>query len=119
MADYKLGEIETKFAELIWENEPIASGRLVGLCEQHLSWKKSTTYTVLRRLCERGLFQNVNGIVTSLISREDYRAQKSKRFVDEEFQGSLPGFVAAFTSNRKLSESEIEALQKIIRDSRS
>lgn len=118
MADYKLGEIEMKFAELIWNNEPIASGELAKLSEIHLEWKKSTTYTILKRVCERGLFQNNKGIVTSLVSREEFLAKQSERFVEDTFAGSLPGFVAAFTSQRKLSEAEIIELKRIIENSR-
>lgn len=109
-----MGEVESRFADLIWANEPINSGSLVKLCEQELKWKKSTTYTVLRRLCERGLFQNADGTVTSLVSREEYYAMQSEQFVEETFQGSLPGFLAAFTKRRQLSPKEIDALQDLI-----
>ncbi|MBR3762639.1 MAG: BlaI/MecI/CopY family transcriptional regulator [Lachnospiraceae bacterium] len=118
MAEYKLGEIEMKFAELIWENEPLASGELARLSEQALKWKKSTTYTILKRLCDRGLFQNEGGIVTSLVSKQEFLSKQTTRFVEETFQGSLPGFVAAFTSERRLSEEEIRQLQQIIENSR-
>ncbi len=114
MTNIKLGVIETRFAELIWQNEPLTSRKLVELCEEALSWKKSTTYTVLKKLCERGIFQNQSGTVTSLISREDYFAMQSEEFVNETFQGSLPAFLAAFTSRNKLSEQEIEELQRVI-----
>ena len=103
MAEYKLGEIEKKFAQIIWNNEPLSSGELVKLCEQELSWKKSTTYTILKRLCERGLFINEKGIVRSLVSEEEFHANLSEKFVEEVFSGSLPKFVAAFTNQRKLS----------------
>lgn len=118
MAEYKLGEIEMKFATLIWENEPIASGDLAKLSEKELSWKKSTTYTILKRLCERELFQNLNGIVTSLVSKREFLAKQSEQFVEENFAGSLPGFITAFTSGRKLSKKEIEELQRIIDESK-
>ena len=118
MAEYKLGEIEMKFATLIWENEPIASGDLAKLSERELSWKKSTTYTILKRLCERELFQNINGIVTSLVSKQEFLAKQSEQFVEENFAGSLPGFITAFTSGRKLSKKEIEELQRIIDESK-
>lgn len=114
MAEYKLGEIEKKFARIIWKEEPVSSGQLVKLCEKELSWKKSTTYTVLKRLCERGLFINEKGMVRSLVSEEEFEANISEQFVEEVFSGSLPRFVAAFTNNRKLSEREIEELKKII-----
>lgn len=118
MAEYKLGEIEMKFAEIIWGNEPLSSGELARLCEQELGWKKSTTYTILKRVCERGLFQNEGGIVSSLVSKEEFLANKSEQFVQETFAGSLPGFVAAFTAQRKLSDEEIAQLQEIIEKSR-
>ncbi len=118
MADYKLGEIEMKFADIIWGNEPLSSGDLAKLCEQELAWKKSTTYTILKRVCDRGLFQNENGVVTSLVSKEEFLANKSEQFVQETFSGSLPGFVAAFTTQRKLSDEEIAQLQEIIERSR-
>ncbi len=114
MAEYRLGEVETQFAEMIWENEPVSSGELVKLCEEKLNWKKSTTYTVLRRICERGLFQNKDGQVTSLVNREDFYARQSEKFVEETFDGSLPKFLAAFTTRKKISEKEIEEIKKII-----
>lgn len=118
MPDYKLGEIETRFAELIWQHEPVSSGELVKLAESALSWKKSTTYTILRRLCERGLFQNDCGMVRSLVSRQEFDAVQSERFVEETFSGSLPRFLAAFTTRKKLSEKEIAELEKLIERSR-
>jgi len=114
MAEYKLGEIEKKFAQIIWNSEPLSSGELVKLCEQELAWKKSTTYTILKRLCERGLFINEKGMVRSLVSEEEFHANLSEKFVEEVFSGSLPKFVAAFTNQRKLSDKEIEELKKII-----
>ena len=114
MSDYRLGAIETRFAKLIWEREPISSGELVKLCADTLSWKKSTTYTVLRKLCDRGLFQNRDGLVTSLISEEEYRAIQSNSFLEETFEGSLPSFLTAFTARRKLTEEEIAQLQQLI-----
>lgn len=114
MAQYKLGEVEAAFANLIWDNEPMPSSRLVELCAEKLGWKKSTTYTVLRKLCDRGIFQNKGGTVTSLISREEFTARRSEEFMDEEFEGSLPRFLAAFTRRKKLSQREIEELQRLI-----
>ena len=114
MDDTKLGVIEARFADLIWHNEPIPSGDLVKLCQQELAWKKPTTYTVLRRLCERGIFQNENSVVTSRISREEFYARQSEKFVEEAFDGSLPAFLAAFGSRKKLSEGEINELQQLI-----
>ena len=113
-----MGAIESRFADMIWENEPIPSPELVKLAEQELSWKKSTTYTVLKRLCERGIFRNQGGIVTSLISRRDFYAVQSEKFVEETFSGSLPAFLAAFTTKKKLSQEEIDELQALIDQSR-
>ena len=114
MEEIRLGAIESRFADMIWRSEPIHSRELVKLCEKELTWKKSTTYTVLRRLCERGIFQNQNGTVTSRISREEFYARQSERFVDESFNGSLPAFLAAFSTRKKLSEEEIDQLKKVI-----
>lgn len=118
MTEYKLGEIEMKFADLIWDNEPIPSGELAKLSEEALQWKKSTTYTILKRICDRGLFKNEKGIVTSLVSKKEFLSKQTAKFVEDTFEGSLPGFVAAFTSQRKLSEAEILEIQKIIENSR-
>ena len=90
MKEYKLAEGEEKFAELIWQNEPIGSGDLVKLSEKEMNWKKSTTYTVLKKLCEKGIFQNENALVSSLISKDEYYANQSIRFVEDTFGGSLP-----------------------------
>ncbi len=114
MAEYRLGEIERRFANLIWENEPVSSGELVKLCEKELNWKKSTTYTILHRVCDRELFQNNKGVVTSLVNKKEFYAMQSRQFVEESFSGSLPKFLAAFTSQSKLSEEEIRELQGII-----
>ncbi len=114
MDDIKLGAIESRFANMIWEQEPIPSGELVKLCASQLQWKKSTTYTVLRKLCDRGIFQNQDGIVTSLISRQDFHARQSEQIVNETFDGSLPAFVAAFTRRQQLSEDDIAQLQRLI-----
>ncbi len=114
MSDYKLGAMETKFAELIWSNEPIPSGELVKLCEKELDWKKSTTYTMLRRLCERKIFHNNNSVVHSLITQQEFQALQSEQFVEETFDGSLPHFLAAFTTRKKLSDKDIAELQKLI-----
>ena len=110
----EIGEVQMKFAELIWDREPISSGELVKLCADEFGWKKSTTYTVLKKLCEKEIFQNVDGIVTSLISKEEFYTRKSEQFVEETFGGSLPAFLAAFTSRQKLSKKEIAEIRKII-----
>lgn len=116
MAEYRLGEIEMKFAEIIWSNEPIPSGELAALCLQELKWKRSTTYTVLKRLCDKGIFKNHKGIVTSLVSKQMFQAKQSEAFVEDAFAGSLPDFVAAFVSQKKLSKEEIEELKRIIEE---
>lgn len=118
MAVYKLGTVEARFAELIWENEPLPSNRLAKLAEQELGWKKSTTYTILKRLCERGLFQNEGGQVSSLVSREEFQAAQSEQFVEEAFGGSLPAFVAAFGSRRRLTDSELDELERLVESMR-
>lgn len=114
MIEARLGEVEGRFADIIWQNEPLSSRKLAELAEKELSWKRTTTYTVLKRLCDRGLFQNREGTVTSLISKGEFSALQSEKFVDDTFGGSLPSFLAAFGSRKKLSDSEIDALQKII-----
>ena len=114
MADYKLGEIETIFADIIWDNEPLSSRRLAELAQQRLDWKRTTTYTILKRLCDRELFRNEGGTVTSLVSREEFYARQSEQFVEDTFHGSLPAFLAAFGSRKKLSDTEIDELQKVI-----
>lgn len=114
MADYRLGMVESQFADIIWEKEPVLSGDLVRICENKLGWKKSTTYTVLRRLCERGIFQNQKGNVTSLISKQEFSALQSEKFINETFDGSLPRFLAAFTARNKLTKEEVEELQRLI-----
>lgn len=118
MRDHELGEMEMRFARIIWANEPVSSGELVKLCENELEWKKSTTYTMLRRLCQRGIFQNTDGAVTSLMSEQELRAVQSEHFIDEAFGGSLPAFVAAFSKRNKLSDKEIDELQRLIDDNR-
>ena len=118
MSELRMGAIESRFADMIWKNEPIPSPELVKLAERELNWKKSTTYTVLKRLCERGIFQNQGGVVTSLISRQDFYAVQSEKFVEETFSGSLPAFLAAFTTRKKLSEEEIAEMQALIDQSR-
>lgn len=114
MKEYKLAESEEKFAELIWQNEPIGSGDLVKLCEKEMKWKKSTTYTVLKKLCEKGIFQNENAVVTSLITKDDYYAKQSIRFVEDTFGGSLPKFLTAFVGAKKLSKHQAEELKRLI-----
>ncbi len=110
----KMGMLESRFADIIWNNEPLASRQLIEMAEKELSWKSSTSYTVLKRLCDRGIFQNQKGTVSSLISREEFYAMQSRRFVEETFDGSLPAFLAAFGHRQKLSDAEVEELKKVI-----
>ena len=114
MENRKLGSVELHFADLIWEHAPISSGELVRLCAERLEWKKSTTYTVLKKLCEQGLFENKDGVVRVLLSRQDYAAAQSEKFVEENFEGSLPAFLAAFTARKRLSETEIAEIRRMI-----
>ena len=114
MKEFQMGAIESRFADIIWENEPISSGELVKICEKELAWKKSTTYTVLKKLCERGIFQNQAGTVTSLISKEHFYAMQSAKFVEETFDGSLPAFLAAFTKRKNLTTEEIAQIRAMI-----
>lgn len=118
MDDLRLGAIESRFADIIWDNAPLGSGELVKLAAQELGWKKSTTYTVLKKLCERGLFRNEGGTVSVRLTREEFHAMQSERFLDETFSGSLPAFIAAFSTRKKLSEEELRELEELIRRSR-
>ena len=118
MDDLRLGAIERRFADIIWDNAPLGSGELVKLAAQELGWKKSTTYTVLKKLCERGLFRNEGGTVSVQLTREEFHAMQSERFLDETFSGSLPAFIAAFSTRKKLSEEELRELEELIRRSR-
>lgn len=114
MDEYRLGAVESRFAEIIWSHEPLSSGELVKLCLQELGWKKSTTYTVLRKLCDRGIFQNNDGEVTSLLSRNELHSLQSRQFVEEAFNHSLPAFLNAFIGGKGISAEEAEELKAII-----
>ena len=114
MEKYKLGEMETAFAEIIWNTAPVTSGELVKICEKELEWKKSTTYTMLKRLCQRGIFENESGTVKVLITRDEFKSAQSEEFIDETFGGSLPMFLTAFTKRNKLSAKEIEEIINLI-----
>ena len=109
-----MGALESRFADLIWSHEPMASKDLIKMAEKELNWKSSTSYTVLKRLCERGIFQLQDKTVTSLISREEFYGMKSEQFLDETFDGSLPAFIAAFGTRKKLPDEEVEVLKKLI-----
>lgn len=114
MSDYQMGTVESRFAEIIWEHEPISSTELSHICETALGWKKSTTYTVLKRLCGKGIFRNEGGTVTSLISKQDFYSARSEKFVEETFNGSLPAFLAAFTAKKRLSPDEVAELRRMV-----
>lgn len=114
MADIQLGVIESRFADMIWEHEPVTSTELVKLAEKEFSWKRTTTHTVIKRLCEKGLFVNSKGTVTSLLSREQFYSNQSRQFVEDSFEGSLPAFIAAFTKGGSLSSEEAAAIRKMI-----
>lgn len=114
MADLQMGAIESRFADIIWQNEPLSSTELAKRSEEELKWKKTTSYTVLKRLCDKGIFQNNKGTVTSIISREDFYSMQSEKFVEETFGGSLPAFLAAFTSQKKLTTQEVAELRRMV-----
>lgn len=114
MNELTLAPVESKFADIIWRSEPIASGELAKLCQKELTWKRTTTYNVLRKLCNRGIFKNENGIVTSQISKEDFYAAKGEIIVKEAFGGSLPTFISAFTKRVPLTSDEIAEIRKFI-----
>ena len=114
MDDIRLSNAESRFADIIWDNEPVSSGELVKMAADTLGWKKSTTYTILRRLCDKGVFKSEDAIVTSLISKEELAVMQSEKFVEDTFFGSLPAFLTAFTKRRKLSDDEIKELEDLI-----
>ncbi len=116
MEHYQMGALETRFAQIIWRHEPVSSSELVKLAAEELNWKKSTTFTVLRRLCQKGIFQNQGSTVTSLFTEEEYASLQSTQFVEENFGGSLPAFLAAFSSRQKLKPEEIEQLRRMIEE---
>ena len=116
MSEYQMGAVESRFADIIWQHDPITSTELAKRSEAELSWKKSTMYTVLKRLCDKGIFQNRQGTVTSLISREEFYSLQSEKFVEETFDGSLPAFLAAFTGRKKLSKEEVAELKRFVEE---
>lgn len=118
MVTYVMTEAEMQLANIIWENEPVGSGELVKIAQKRLEWKKSTTYTVLRKICGNGIFQNENAVVSSKISKEEYARRKGERYLEENYNGSLPGFVAAFLKRKRLSRREVEELARMIEEYR-
>ena len=114
MNEIHIGTIESKFADIIWKMEPVESPELVKIAEKELNWKKSTTYTVLKRLCEKGIFKNENAVVSSVISRAEFYSLQSEKFVELAFDGSLPAFLAAFCARKELNSEELAFLNKLI-----
>ena len=114
MNEVRLGAIEARFADIVWERAPLSTAELIKLCEAEFKWKRTTTYTVLKRLSERGIFKNDNGTVTVLITKEDFYSMQSERVINESFGGSLPAFIAAFTSRQELSDEEVAEIQAMI-----
>ena len=114
MDEMRLGMVEARFADIVWQNAPLSTKELVGLCETELNWKRTTTYTVLKKLCERGIFKTEESVVSVLISKDDFYAMQSERFVEDTFGGSLPAFIAAFASRKKITESELEEIKRMI-----
>lgn len=115
MKNYTLGALESRFADIVWENAPMTTSELVKLCEEEFSWKRTTTYTVLKRLCNGGLFKMEKGEVSALLTRDEFYATQSEHYVKENFGGSLPAFLSAFTSNRKLTSAEVEEIKNMIK----
>ena len=114
MSDWKLGAVEARFADIIWQNEPLTTQELTRLCEAELKWKRTTTYTVLGRLAERGIFKKEGTTVTSCLSREEFYAHQSQQYVEDAFSGSLPAFLAAFTARKALTPAEIAEIRRLI-----
>ena len=110
----KIFESEYRFCLILWDNEPVSSGKLVELCKENLGWSNATTYTVIRRLSERGVVKNENTVVTALISKEEAQASRLDEMMEETFEGSMPAFIAAFSKSKKLSRREVEQLQALI-----
>jgi predicted transcriptional regulator len=116
MNDYRLAEAESRFADLIWEHAPIHSPKLAELAETAMKWKKSTTYTVLKKLCDKGIFKNEYALVTAVLTRDEFYANQSIKYVDDTYDGSLPKFITSFVSNRKLSDKQADEIKRLIDD---
>ena len=116
MNDITMGAVESRFAALIWDNEPITAAELARLADRELKWKKTTAYTALKRLCDKGIFRNDGGTVTSVLSREEYQSRQSRRFLDDHCGGSLPAFIAAFTKRGDLSRADLDEIRKMLDD---
>ena len=114
MEHKRLCESDFRFMEVIWDSEPLSSSQLVTLCQQRLGWKKSTTYTMLKKMCQKGLAQNQDSLVTSLVPRQQVQTQESEKFVEQTFSGSLPSFLVSFLKGKTLSREEAEELKQLI-----
>ena len=114
MIHYTLGAVESQFADIVWAHAPLSTAALVKLCEEALHWKRTTTYTVLKKLCLHGIFHTEDSLVTVVITKEDFHAMQSEKFVEETFEGSLPAFIAAFASRKKPSEAELAEIRKLL-----
>ena len=114
MEIYKLGEMEKRLADLIWANAPMTSKKLVELCAEEFGWKRTTTYTMLKRLCDRGIFANENGTIVVIMAKEDFTLAQSQNFINETFDGSLPMFLTLFSKNKAMKKEDIERLQQLI-----
>ncbi len=112
--EIRLGAAENAFAQIVWDHEPISSGELVKLCKKELDWARSTTYTVLRRLCDKGLFKVEDGVISAVLTREGFIAAQTEAFMNDTFESSLPAFIAAFTAGKKLSVQEAEEIRRLI-----
>ena len=114
MADYRLAEVESRFADIIWEHAPIHSPKIVEMAAKELNWKKSTTYTVLKKLCDRGIFKNEYALVTALLTRDEFYAKQSVKYVDDTYGGSLPRFITSFVSGRRLTDKQADEIKRLI-----
>ena len=114
MRVWSLGEVESRFVEILWAHQPVSTRELIGICEKELNWKRTTTYTVLKKMCDRGLFVLEEGIVSQKVTREEFYTRQSQRFVEEAFGGSLPAFVLSFAAGRELSPEESALLKKLM-----
>lgn len=114
MAEIKLGMVEARFADIIWENAPLTTKELTVLCEKELNWKRTTTYTVLKKLCDRGIFCTKDSVITVVLSKSEFSAIQSEQFVQENFHGSLPAFIAAFTTRKTPTQEELAEIRKMI-----
>lgn len=114
MKEIRLCNSDYRFMRIVWEHAPVGSGELVRLCKEELGWKKSTTYTEIKRLCEKGILKNEKAVVEPLVTKEEVQAQESESFIERTFEGSLPGFLAAFLGGKKLSANEVQELKELI-----